>query len=139
MPRSRGTRLAIREARLITKELRYLGVPPQTIAKIWVMVIAIPVIFIFIYLVIHYDSGTDESTVLARVQITYKDKYQSHVHNETGITLKSLTLSCYPGGDAQPETLTTTLYPPLQSGYGTDAYIRAGCKLVRVNESHQLW
>ena len=139
MPRSRGTRLAIREARLITKELRHLGVPPQTIAKIWAMVIAIPVIFILGYFVIHYDSGTNDAAVLARVQITYKDNYQSHVHNESGITLKSLTVTCYPGGDAQPQTSTTTLSPPLQPGYGEDAYVRAGCKLIRVNESHQLW
>ena len=139
MPRSRGTRLAIREARLITKELRHLGVPPQTIAKIWAMVIAIPFFFILGYFVIHYDSGTNDAAVLGRVAITYKDNYQSHVHNESGITLKSLTVTCYPGGDAQPETSTTTLYPPLQPGYGEDAYIKAGCKLVSVNESHQLW
>ena len=139
MPRSRGTRLAIREARLITKELRHLGVAPQTIAKIWAIVITVPVIFILGYLAVHYDSGTDDPAVLARVQIMSKDKYQSHVHNDTGITLKSLTVTCYPGGDAQPETSTTTLYPPLQTGYGADAYIKAGCKLVRVNESHQLW
>jgi hypothetical protein len=139
MPRSRGTRLAIREARLITKELRHLGVPPQTIAKIWAIVVAIPVVFILGYLDVHYDSGTDDPAALARVQIIYKDKYQSHVHNDTGITLKSLTVTCYPGGDAQPETSTTTLYPPLQPGYGADAYVRAGCKLVRLNESHQLW
>lgn len=139
MTRSRGARLAVREARLITKELRHLGVPPQTIGKIWATVIAIPVVFILGYLVIHYDSGTDDPAVLARVQIAYKDKYQSHVHNQTGITLKSLTVTCYQGGDAQPETSTTTLYPPLQSGYGADANVKAGCKLVRVNESHQLW
>ena len=139
MPRSRGARLAIREARLVTKELRHLGVPPQTIAKIWVIAIAIPLIFIFGFLVVHYDSGTADPAVLARVQITYKGQYRSHVHNDTGITLKSLTVTCLPGGDAQPETSTTTLYPPLQPGYGEDAYVKAGCKLVRVNESHQLW
>ena len=139
MSRSRGTRLAIREARLITKELRHLGVPPQLIAKIWAIVIAIPVVFILGYLAVRYDSGTDDPAVLARVEIIYKDEYQSHVHNDTGITLKSLTVTCYPGGDAQPETSTATLYPPLQPGYGEDAYVKAGCKLVRVNESHQLW
>lgn len=30
-------------------------------------------------------------------------------------------------------------YPALQPGYGEDAYVQAGCRLVRVNESHQLW
>lgn len=139
MPRSKGARLAIREARLITKELRLLGVLPQTIAKIWAVVIAIPVIFALGYLAVHYDSGTADPAVLAGVQITYKDEYHSHVHNNTGITLKSLTVTCHPGGDAQPDTSTTTLYPPLQPGYGEDAYVNAGCKLVRVNESHQLW
>lgn len=139
MPKSRGPRLAVREARLITKELRLLGVPPQTIAKIWGVVIAIPLILILGYLAIHYDSGTSDPAVLSRVQVTYKDDYHSHVHNDTGITLKSVTVTCYPGGDAQPETSTTTLYPPLQPGYGADAYIKASCKVVRVNESHQLW
>jgi hypothetical protein len=42
MSKTRGTRLAIREARLITKELRHLGVPPTTIAKMWAAVIVIP-------------------------------------------------------------------------------------------------
>lgn len=139
MPRSRGARLAIREARLITKELRHLGVPPQTIAKLWVLVIAVPVIFILGYLAVNYDSGTADPAVLAGIEITYKDQYQSHVHNNTGITLKSLTVTCYPGGDAQPVTSTARLYPPLQPGYGEDAYVNAGCKVVRVNESHQLW
>jgi hypothetical protein len=37
--KTRGARLAVREARLITKELRQLGVPPQVIAKIWAWVI----------------------------------------------------------------------------------------------------
>jgi hypothetical protein len=136
---SRGARLAVREARLITKELRLLGVPPQTIAKIWVAVIAVPLILIIGYLAVHYDSGTADPAVLSRVQITYKDKYESHVHNSTTITLKSLTVTCYPGGDAQPVTSTTQLYPPLQPGYGEDTYVDANCKLVRVNESHQLW
>jgi hypothetical protein len=139
MPRAKGTRLAIREARLITKELRHLGVPPQTIAKAWVIVIAIPLIFILGYLAIHYDSGTADPAILVGVQITYKDNYHSHVRNNTGIMLKFITVTCYPGGDPQPETSTTTLYPPLQPGYGEDAYVKAGCKLVRVNESHQLW
>ena len=137
--KTRGTRLAIREARLITKELRQLGVPPRTIAKIWAVVIAIPVFFVFAYLAVHYDSGTSDPSILAGVQITYKDRYQSHVHNGTSITLKSLTETCYPGGDAQPSTSTSSLYPPLQPGYGQDAYVEAGCKLIRVNESHQLW
>lgn len=105
----------------------------------WAIVIAIPFILILGYLAIHYDSGTADPAVLAGVQITYKDNYRSHVHNDTGITLKSLTVTCYPGGDAQPETSTSTVYPPLQPGFGEDAYLKAGCKLVRVNESHQLW
>jgi hypothetical protein len=137
--RSRGTRLAVREARLITKELRRLGVPPQTIAKIWVVVIAVPVVFVLGYLLIHYDSGTADPAILSGIQITPKDTYQSHVRNNTPITLKSLTVTCYPGGDAQPITHIAGLYPPLQSGYGEDAYIDANCHVIRVNESHQLW
>jgi len=120
-------------------EARLLGLPSQTIAKIWATVIAVPVILILGYLAVHYDSGTADPTVLKGVQITYKDKYQSHVHNSTTITLKSLTVTCYPGGNAQPVTSTTQLYPPLQPGYGEDAYVGADCKLVRVNESRQLW
>jgi len=139
MKSRRGARLAIREARLITRELRLLGVPSQTIAKIWTAVIVVPAILILGYLAVHYDSGTVDPAVLKGVQITYKDKYQSHVRNSTTITLKSLTVTCYPGGDAQPVTSTTQLYPPLQPGYGEDAYVGADCKLVRVNESHQLW
>jgi hypothetical protein len=137
--RSRGTRLAVREARLITKELRHLGVPPQTMAKIWVAVIAVPVVFVLGYLLVHYDSGTADPAILSGVQITSKDTYQSHVRNNTPITLKSLTVTCYPGGDAQPITHIAGLYPPLQSGYGEDAYINGNCRVIRVNESHQLW
>jgi hypothetical protein len=137
--RSRGTRLAVREARLITKELRHLGVPPQTIAKIWAVVIAVPVLFVLSFLLIHYDSGIADPAILSGVQITSKDKYQSHVRNNTPITLKSLTVTCYPGGDAQPITHVAGLYPPLQSGYGEDAYIDSNCRVIRVNESHQLW
>jgi hypothetical protein len=137
--RSRGTRLAVREARLITKELRHLGVPPQTIAKIWAVVIAVPVLFVLSFLLTHYDSGFADPAILSGVQITSKDKYQSHVRNNTPITLKSLTVTCYPGGDAQPITHVAGLYPPLQSGYGEDAYIDSNCRVIRVNESHQLW
>lgn len=137
--KTRGARLAVREARLITKELRQLGVGPGTIAKIWAFVIAVPVVFILGYLLVHYDSGTADPAVLAGVQITSRDKYHSHVFNGTSITLKSLTVTCYPGGDAQPVTSTSGLYPPLQAGYGEDAYVEADCKLIRVNESHQLW
>lgn len=137
--KTRGARLALREARLITKELRHLGVQPRTIAKVWVTVIAFPVVFIVGYLAFHYDSGTSDPAILAGIQITANDKYHSHVHNGTGITLKSLTVTCYPGGDAQPVTSTSNLDPPLQPGYGEDAYVDAGCKLIRVNESHQLW
>jgi len=136
---SRGARLAIREARLITKELRHLGVPPQTIAKIWAAVIAVPVVLVLGYLAVNYDSGTADPAILSGVQITYKDTYQSHVKNNTRITLKSLTVTCYPGGDAQPVTHIAGLYPPLQSGYGQDAYIDANCRVIRVNQSHQLW
>jgi hypothetical protein len=137
--KTRGTRLAVREARLITKELRQLGVPTRTIAKIWAAVVAVPVVFVLGYILLHFDSGTADPAVLAGVQITSKDRYQSHVHNGTSITLKSLTVTCYPGGDAQPVTSTSSLYPPLQPGYGEDAYVEAGCRLIRVNESHQLW
>jgi hypothetical protein len=141
MPRSRskGARLAVKEARLITKELRHLGVPPHVIAKIWALVILVPVIFILGYLMLNYDSGTADPSILRGVQIMYKDTYRSHVNNNTPITLKSLTVTCYPGGDAQPVTHIAGLYPPLQSGYGEDAYIDANCRVVRVNESHQLW
>jgi hypothetical protein len=137
--KTRGARLAVREARLITKELRHLGVPPRVIAKIWAAVIAVPVVFVLGYLVVHFDSGTSDPAILAGVRITLKDSYQSHVYNGTSITLKSLTLTCYPGGDAQPVTSTSRLYPPLQPGYGEDAYVTAGCRLIGVNESHQLW
>lgn len=137
--KTRGARLAVREARLITKELRQLGVGPRTIAKIWAFVIAVPVVFVLGYLLVHYDSGTTDPAILAGVRITYKDTYQAHVYNGTSITLKSLTVTCYPGGDAQPVTSTSGLYPPLQPGYGEDAYVEAGCRLIRVNESHQLW
>jgi hypothetical protein len=137
--KTRGTRLAVREARLITKELRHLGVPPRVIAKIWASVVAIPIVFVVGYLIVHYDSGTSDPAILTGVQITYKDKYQSHLYNGTSITLKSLTVTCYPGGDAQPVTSTSHLYPPLRPGYGEDAYVTAGCRLIRVNESHQLW
>ena len=137
--RSRGARLAVKEARLITKGLRHLGVPPQTIAKIWAVVIAVPVVFVLGYLLINYDSGTADPAILSGVQITRKDRYESHVKNNTAVTLKSLTLTCYPGGDAQPVTHVAGLYPPLQSGYGEDAYIDGNCRVIRVNESHQLW
>lgn len=137
--KTRGARLAVREARLITKELRHLRVPPSTIAKIWAAVIAVPVVFVLGYLLVHFDSGTADPAILGAVQITPKDRYQSHVHNGTLITLKSLTVTCYPGGDAQPVTSTSRLDPPLQPGYGEEAYVEAGCKLIRVNESHQLW
>jgi hypothetical protein len=139
MARTRGARLAVREARLITKELRHLGVPPRAIAKIWALVIGIPLVLILLYFLSHYDPGTSDPAVLSKVQIGYKDQYQSHVHNGTSITLKSLTLICSDGGDSQPFTSNSGLYPPLQPGYGEDAYVRANCRLVRVNESHQLW
>lgn len=131
--------MAIREARLITKELRHQGVSPQGILKFWATVIAVPVVVVLGYLLLHYDSGTADPMILSGVEISYKDTYQSHVHNNTNITLKSLTLTCFDGGDSQPFTSVSGLYPPLQPGYGEDAYIRANCKLVRVNESHQLW
>ena len=95
--KTRGARLAVREARLITKELRHLGVPPGVIAKIWAAVIAVPVVFVLGYLIVHFDSGTSDVAILAGVRITLKDSYQSHVYNGTSITLKSLTLTCYPG------------------------------------------
>lgn len=138
MRKSRGARLAVREARLITKELRLLGVPSKTIAKIWAFVIGTPIVLVLGYLALNYDSGTADPAVLSRVQITPKDKYHSHVKNNTSIMLKSLTTTCHPGGDAQPITSTTSLYPPLQPGYGEDAYVAGNCEVVRVNESHQL-
>jgi hypothetical protein len=139
MPRSKGPRLAIREARLITKELRLLGVPPTTIAKIWAAVITIPVFLVLGYLAVNYDSGTSDPSILAGVQITSKDAYSSHIKNNTGITLKSLTVRCSAGGDSQPTETTIRLYHPLQSGYGEDADLNGSCRLIRVNESHQLW
>jgi hypothetical protein len=137
--RSRGARLGVREARLITKELRHLGLSPVAIAKVWAFVLGVPIVLIIGYLAINYDSGTSDPAILNSVQITYKDQFQSHVHNGSQITLKSLTVTCYPGGDAQPVTSTSGLYPPLQSGFGQDVYVTSGCKLIRVNESHQLW
>jgi hypothetical protein len=137
--RSRGTRLAIREARLITKELRQLGIPPRTIAKIWGTVIGIPIVLAMIYFALNYDSGTADKSILNGIQITYKDAYQSHVRNNSGITLKSLTATCSPGGDSQPVTSISRLDPPLQSGFGADIYLSGNCHLIRVNESHQLW
>jgi hypothetical protein len=131
--------LAVREARLITKELRMLGVPSRTIAKIWAFIVGIPVVFVLCFLAINYDSGTAKPAILSGVQITYGTEYKCHVKNNTPITLKSLTMTCWPGGDSQPVTSTTTI-TPLQPGYGEDAYIGGGtCRLVRVNESHQLW
>jgi hypothetical protein len=139
MSRSKGARLAVREARLITKELRLLGVSPAGIAKLWALIIAIPIVFICGYLLINYDSGTSDPAVLSRVQLTPLDQYHVHVKNNSPITLKSLTLTCSPGGDAQPVTSISRLYPPLKSGYGEDTYLDGNCTLVRVNESHQLW
>jgi hypothetical protein len=136
---SRGARLAVREARLITKELRLLGVPPRTIAKIWAVVIGVPVILVVGYFLANYDSGTGDPAILSGIQITPIDEYKSHVHNNTRIILKSLTLTCSHGGDSYPVTSTTRL-ADLQPGYGEDAYIGSGtCRVVRVNESHQLW
>lgn len=131
--------MAVREARLITKELRHLGVPSHTIAKIWGAVIGIPIVLALVYLALNYDSGTADPSILKGVQIMYKDAYQSHVRNNTAITLKSLTVTCMPGGDAQPVTSIVGLYPPLQPGYGEDVYVSGTCRLIRVNESHQLW
>jgi len=137
--KTRGARLAVKEARLITKELRHLGVPPHAIAKIWAVVIAVPVVFVLGYLLLNYDSGSADPAILMGVQITPKDTYQSHDKNNTQVTLTSLTLTCSPGGDSQPVTSTKRLYPPLQPGYGEDAYVEPNCRLVRINESHQLW
>src|ERR1035438_7009582 len=105
------------------------GVPPQTIAKIWGAVIGIPIALLLGYLFLNYDSGTADPSILNGVQIIYKDAYQSHVKNNTAITLKSLTVSCTPGGDAQPVTSITTLYPPLRPGYGEDAYLSGNRRL----------
>ena len=80
----------------------------------------------------------DHARHLPRRPITSKDAYQSHVYNGTSIAL-NVDVTCYPGGDAHPVTSTSRLYPPLQPGYGEDAYVKAGCRLIRVNESHQLW
>jgi hypothetical protein len=116
-----------------------LGVPSRVIAKIWAFVIGIPIVLVLGYLAVNYDSGTADAAILNKIQITPKDKYSAHVTNNTSITLRSLTLRCSPGGDAQPVDSVTSLYPPLQPRYGEDAYIGADCTLVRVNESHQLW
>ena len=138
MARSR-TRLGIREARLITKELRLLGVPPKIIAKMWAAVVFIPMVAILGYLAINHDAGIEDPTVLSGVQITYVDNYKSHVKNNTRVTLKTLTVRCSQGGDSQPTETTTRLYPPVQPGYGQDAYVSGNCVLIRINESHQLW
>jgi hypothetical protein len=139
MRKSRGARLAVREARLITKELRLLGVPPKIIAKLWAFVIGAPLVLVAGYLALNYDSGIADPAVLSSVQITPTDEHHSHVKNNSSLTLKSLTLTCSPGGDAQPTSSTTRLYPPLQPGYGEDTYVDKNCRLVRVNESNQLW
>ena len=139
MRRTKGPRLAIREARLITKELRLLGVPSKTIAKIWAAVITIPVVIILGYLAVNYDSGTSDPSILSGVQITNTDYYSSHVKNNTRVILNSLTMQCSHGGDSQPAETTTRLYPAIQPGYGEDAHISGNCRLIRVNESHQLW
>ena len=137
--RSRGARLAVREARLITKELRLLGVPSRTIAKIWGIIIAVPLILITGYLVANYNSGTDDPIILKGVQITPINEYKSHVHNNTHITLKTITVMCSNGGDSQP-VISTAHLGSLESSYGEDAYIGGGvCSVIRVNESHQLW
>jgi hypothetical protein len=116
-----------------------LGVSPKTIAKLWTAVIGVPIVFVLGYFALNYDSGTSAPSILQGVQITYKDTYESHVKNNTAITLKTLTVRCSPGGDAQPTTSTTVLHPPLEPGYGADAYVSRNCRLIRVNESHQLW
>jgi hypothetical protein len=139
MGKSRKMRLGIREARLITKELRLLGVPPKTIGKIWAIILGIPVVFVFGYLLSNYDSGTADSAILNRIQITPKDQYHAHIYNNTSLRLKTLTLICGSGGDTQPVTSTATLYPPLMQGFGEDVYISGNCRIIRVNESHQLW
>ncbi len=136
---SRGTRLAIREARLITAELRRLGVPPRAIAKIWAVAIGVPVVCVIGYLAFNYDFGTADPTILKAVQITYQNDHTSHVTNNSRTPLKTLTFRCSPGGDAQPRTSLVTLYPPLEPSYGEDVYISGNCSLIRANESHQLW
>jgi len=139
MSRTRGPRLAVREARLITKELRLLGVPPKTIAKMWAAVFVIPVVLILGYLAMNYDSGTADPSILSGIQVTTRDHYSSHVKNNTTIMLKTLTVRCSPGGDSQPTQAIIRLYPPLQSGYGEDVSFSGNCRLIRVNESHQIW
>jgi hypothetical protein len=139
VPTSRGTRLAIREARLITAELRRLGLQPRTIAKIWAVVIGVPVLLVLGYLVFNYNPGTEDPSILRGIQIIYKDNYTAHVKNNTSLILKTLTLKCSPEGDGQPSTSTTSLHPQLEPGYGEDVYINSNCRLIRVNQSHQLW
>jgi hypothetical protein len=87
-----------------------LGVPPKAIAKIWAFVLGVPFILFLGYLLVNYDSGTTDPSILNGVQLTPKDEYHSHVKNNTSITLKSLTVTCYSGGDAQPETRVSSLY-----------------------------
>jgi hypothetical protein len=50
--RRSGLRLGLREARLITKELRLLGVPPKVIAYIWLTIGAV-VFLLFVVIVIY--------------------------------------------------------------------------------------
>jgi hypothetical protein len=136
---TRGARLPVRETRLIRKNLRHREVSRRNNAKIFATVSAIPVLFTVGYLVFQYYSGTSDPAVLAGLQITFMDKYHSLVHNGTGITLKSLTVTCNPGGDAQPVTSTPSFDPPLPPGYEAKVTMEYGCKITRVNESHQLW
>ena len=116
-----------------------LGVSSGAIAKIWGLAIGIPIVLVLGYLWLNHDSGTTDPRVIDRVQITPIDDYRFHVKNNTSITLKSLTLICSSGGDAQPTVSINSLYPPLKPGYGVDTYFSGQCKLVRINESHQLW
>jgi hypothetical protein len=133
---TRGARLPVRETRLITEELRHLGLSSRNIVKICATVIAITVVFVVGYLVFHYYSGTSDPAILAVLQITFMSKCRSLVHNGTGLTLKSLTVTCNPGGDAQPVTSTWALDPPLPPGYDEAVTMEYGCKITRVNESH---
>ncbi len=108
--------MAVREARLITKELRHLGVPPQTIAKIWGTVVGIPIILVLGYLALNYDSGTADPSILKGVQIMYKDAYQSHVKNNTAITLKSLTMTCMLGRRRSTRHVNNRALPAVTTG-----------------------
>ena len=72
--RSRGARLAVREARLITKELRMLGVSPKTIAKIWAVIIGVPLTLVLGYLGVNYSRDAAQRREWQRIEAAQRAK-----------------------------------------------------------------